>query len=179
MFLQGVRIRDYRSVEDSGAVPVETDVTCLVGKNESGKTAFLQALHLLNPLNPIKGKKTYDDVMDYPSRKSSAYKRTRDTKPATVIEATFRLEDHEAEAVRADLGPDALTGHHGHGQRRLLQAQDLQRALQPGGDRQAPGRRPGGPLRRAQGHRRGGDRPRARRSPRSRRRADLGGHRRR
>lgn len=108
MFLQDVRIRDYRSVEDSGTVPVETDVTCLVGKNESGKTAFLQALHLLNPLNPIKGKNAYDEVMDYPSRKSSAYKRTRATNPATVVEATFRLEDHEAATVRADLGPNAL-----------------------------------------------------------------------
>ena len=108
MLLQDVRIRDYRSVEDSGSVPVETDVTCLVGKNESGKTAFLQALHLLNPLNPIKGKNAYDEVMDYPSRKASAYKRTRQAQPATVVEATFRLEDHEAEAVRADLGPDAL-----------------------------------------------------------------------
>ena len=56
MLLKDVRIQDYRSVEDSGTVPIEIDVTCLVGKNESGKTAFLQALHLLNPLNPIKNK---------------------------------------------------------------------------------------------------------------------------
>lgn len=75
MLLKDVRIRDYRSIEDSGVVPIDIDVTCLVGKNESGKTAFLQALHLLNPLNPIREKRTFDEVMDYPSRKSSAYKR--------------------------------------------------------------------------------------------------------
>ena len=108
MILKDVRIRDYRSVEDSGVVPVEVDVTCLVGKNESGKTAFLQALHLLNPLNPIKGKTQYDEVMDYPSRKSSAYKKTRETAPATVVKARFELEDSEAAQVRADLGPEAL-----------------------------------------------------------------------
>ncbi|HZL04656.1 MAG TPA: AAA family ATPase, partial [Coriobacteriia bacterium] len=108
MILKDVRIRDYRSVEDSGVAPVEVDVTCLVGKNESGKTAFLQALHLLNPLNPIKGKTKYDEVMDYPSRKSSAYKKTRETAPATVVEALFELEDSEAAQVRADLGPEAL-----------------------------------------------------------------------
>lgn len=108
MILKDVRIRDYRSVEDSGVVPVEVDVTCLVGKNESGKTAFLQALHLLSPLNPIKGKTKYDEVMDYPSRKSSAYKKTRETAPATVVEARFELEDSEAAQVRADLGPEAL-----------------------------------------------------------------------
>ena len=110
MLLKDVRITDYRSVEDSGVVPLEDDVTCLVGKNESGKTAFLQALHLLNPLNPIKGKKTYDEVMDYPSRKSSAYKKVRDDSPATVVTARFELEEHEAAAVRDDLGADALTG---------------------------------------------------------------------
>ena len=85
MLLKDVRIQDYRSVEDSGTVPIEIDVTCLVGKNESGKTAFLQALHLLNPLNPIKNKTQYDEVMDYPSRKSSAYKKTREANPATVV----------------------------------------------------------------------------------------------
>ena len=109
MLLKDVRIRDYRSVEDSGAVPIDSDVTCFVGKNESGKTAFLQAVHLLNPLNPIKGKTKYDEVMDYPSRKSSAYKKTRDTNPATVVTAVFALEEHELAAVRDELGPDCLT----------------------------------------------------------------------
>lgn len=110
MLLKDVRIQDYRSVEDSGVVPIDSDVTCLVGKNESGKTAFLQALHLLNPLNPIKGKKQYDEVMDYPSRKSSAYKKIRDTDPATVVTAVFVLEEHELDAVRQELGPDCLSG---------------------------------------------------------------------
>lgn len=109
MLLTNVRIRDYRSVEDSGDVAVDVDVTCLVGKNESGKTAFLQALHLLNPLNPIKGKTSYDEVMDYPSRKSSAYKKVRDDDPATVVDATFQLEDHELAVVRAEFGPDVLS----------------------------------------------------------------------
>lgn len=111
MLLKDVQIRDYRSVEDSGVVPIEIDVTCLVGKNESGKTAFLQALHLLNPLNPIKGKTAYDEVMDYPSRKSSAYKKTRDNNPATVVTAVFELEESEQAAVRDEFGADCLTGH--------------------------------------------------------------------
>ena len=111
MLLKDVRIRDYRSIEDSGVVPIDIDVTCMVGKNESGKTAFLQALHLLNPLNPIKGKKKYDEVMDYPSRKSSAYKKTRKNDPATVVIAVFNLEEPEQAAVRAEFGPDCLTGN--------------------------------------------------------------------
>jgi len=110
VLLKDVRIRDYRSVEDSGVVPIDIDVTCFVGKNESGKTAFLQALHLLNPLNPIKGKTAYDEVMDYPSRKSSAYKKIREAHPATVVTAVFGLEDTELAAVRQEFGPDCLTG---------------------------------------------------------------------
>jgi len=36
-------ITNYRSVEDSGEFAIEPHVTCLVGNNESGKTADLQA----------------------------------------------------------------------------------------------------------------------------------------
>jgi predicted ATPase len=36
MRLLSVRIQDFRCIEDSTEFPI-TDVTCLVGKNESGK----------------------------------------------------------------------------------------------------------------------------------------------
>ncbi|MBK9102982.1 MAG: hypothetical protein IPM90_16370 [Austwickia sp.] len=52
VLLKDVRIQDYRSVEDSGTVPIEIDVTCLVGKNESGKTAFLQGAAPAQPTEP-------------------------------------------------------------------------------------------------------------------------------
>ena len=107
MKLVSVRITNYKSITDSGVVPI-ADVTALVGKNESGKTAFLQALHLLNPLNPIKGKTEYNDVTDYPSKAFSTYKRTRDTSPATVTTATFELTDKEVAHVASIFGPEAL-----------------------------------------------------------------------
>lgn len=109
MRLKSVRIRNYRSIDDSGVVPIE-DITCLVGKNEAGKTAFLSALHLLNPLNPIKGKKKFDDVMDFPSKRFSAYKKVRETSPATVVTATFELDDQEDEIIKRDLGEGFLSG---------------------------------------------------------------------
>jgi hypothetical protein len=49
MKLAQAHIRMFRNILDSGPVKIEPDVTCLVGKNESGKTAFLQALWRLNP----------------------------------------------------------------------------------------------------------------------------------
>ena len=49
MKLTRARVTNYRSIDDSGWVTID-DVTCMVGKNESGKTAFLQALRRLNPV---------------------------------------------------------------------------------------------------------------------------------
>jgi predicted ATP-dependent endonuclease of OLD family len=49
MRLVEVRVQKFRNFDDSDKVAIEPDVTALVGKNESGKTAFLQALHRLKP----------------------------------------------------------------------------------------------------------------------------------
>lgn len=107
MELKSVRIQNYRSIDDSGVVPVE-DIACLVGKNESGKTAFLHALHLLNPLNPIRGKTRFDDIMDYPSRRFSAYRKLKDESPADVVTAVFELTDDELKIIEEDLGAGVL-----------------------------------------------------------------------
>jgi predicted ATPase len=48
MKLVGFQVQMYRCVMDSTWIPV-TPLTVLVGKNESGKTAILKALHKLNP----------------------------------------------------------------------------------------------------------------------------------
>ena len=48
MRLLTVKVQDFRCVEDSTEFPI-ADVTCLVGKNESGKTALLKALHKIKP----------------------------------------------------------------------------------------------------------------------------------
>lgn len=45
------RVRNFRNIDDSGWVPIER-VTALVGRNESGKTALLKALHKFNPATP-------------------------------------------------------------------------------------------------------------------------------
>lgn len=107
MELKSVRIQNYRSIDDSGVVPIE-EITCLVGKNESGKTAFLHALHLLNPLDPIRGKIRFDDVMDFPSSRFSSYRKVRDESPADVVTAVFELTDTELKIIEEDLGAGVL-----------------------------------------------------------------------
>ena len=49
MKLVRARVTDFKSIDDSGWVDIDA-VTSMVGKNESGKTAFLGALKRLNPL---------------------------------------------------------------------------------------------------------------------------------
>src|SRR5665811_1755196 len=90
MLLRNAHVTLYRSVEDSDEFNVESDVTCLVGKNESGKTAVLQALY---KLNPVEKSAVFDEVIDFPSRLTRQRKST--TGHLTAIKATFELT-HDA-----------------------------------------------------------------------------------
>lgn len=49
MRLRSFQVKKFRNIVDSGEVEVEEQVTCLVGKNEAGKSALLEALYLFNP----------------------------------------------------------------------------------------------------------------------------------
>jgi predicted ATP-dependent endonuclease of OLD family len=104
MRLTQVTATNYRCINDSSPVEIG-DVTCLVGKNESGKTAFLQALRRLNP---VEDSGTYDDVMDYPAKGFARYKKIRDKQPATVIRAVLELTDDELATIEQDFGEGVL-----------------------------------------------------------------------
>ena len=75
MKLLEVQVNLYRSILDSTTFPIEDDVTCLVGKNESGKTAILQALCSLNPAQ--QGLVRVDVTHDYPR-----WRKVRDERQA-------------------------------------------------------------------------------------------------
>jgi hypothetical protein len=104
MLLVSARVTYYRSVEDSEEFTIERDVTCLVGKNESGKTNIAQTLFRVNPVEPA----TFDEVIDFPARMTARKKKFRDGKMIPVVAATFRYDDELAD-IAADLGPGALT----------------------------------------------------------------------
>lgn len=44
MLVSTVRIQNYKSIVDTGWIELEKDITTLLGRNESGKTSFLQAI---------------------------------------------------------------------------------------------------------------------------------------
>lgn len=106
MILKSFHVHDYKSITDSNQVKVEPDVTCLVGKNESGKTASLEALYRLNPL-PTGHKTTFEGLYDFP-RNRWAVEKTK--VPALIpIRATFELTDAELAAITAEVGEGVLT----------------------------------------------------------------------
>jgi energy-coupling factor transporter ATP-binding protein EcfA2 len=90
MRLTKARIQNYRSIVDTGLFEIERDKTILVGPNEAGKTAVLQALQHINP--PADATKL-DALRDYPRSKYNDIS-TGKVKPSdvTVVEAHFKLE---------------------------------------------------------------------------------------
>jgi hypothetical protein len=99
------RITHYRSAEDSGELAVELDVTCLVGKNESGKTNVLQGLYRVNPVEPTAA---FDEVVDFPAWLTRQRRDFPDGQMIPVVAATFRYDDEEIAAIENDLGAGAL-----------------------------------------------------------------------
>jgi hypothetical protein len=109
MRLTSVLIENYKSIHDSGVVKIEPTVTVLVGQNESGKTAFLQALHKARPVNPTAAGE-YDRTEEYPRRYLSKYGERHDGEEAVVATLGYELSDDDVAAVAAKFGPDVLTG---------------------------------------------------------------------
>lgn len=105
MRLLSAHVRMFRNIVDSAQIVFEPDVTCLVGKNESGKTAILQALHRQNP---APGPSTFDEFDDYPRWRYVADRRDGRIAQTRPIECTFELEDEDIAAVVAELGPHVL-----------------------------------------------------------------------
>ena len=108
MKLAKVRITEFQSIQDSTEFEIG-DVTCLVGKNEAGKTALLKALYRLNPIVESDGDFNVTD--DYPSQNMYNYKRDVETgrqEPATVVQATYTLEPADITAVEKFFGSECL-----------------------------------------------------------------------
>ncbi|PPT84317.1 hypothetical protein XarzCFBP7410_10600 [Xanthomonas arboricola pv. zantedeschiae] len=75
-------------------------VTVLVGKNESGKTAFLEALHKAMPL----GSAQFDYVADYPRKDLVRYRPQHEAKNyQKTVELTFRIEKVLADKINAEV----------------------------------------------------------------------------
>jgi len=60
MRLTQVRIQNYKSIVDTEWVPIEDDITTLLGRNESGKTSFLEAIRYFDQDREIQDRELND-----------------------------------------------------------------------------------------------------------------------
>ena len=108
MRLAKAHIKEFRSINDSTEFEIN-DITCLVGKNESGKTAILRALYKLNPIVEDDG--DFDVTDDYPRRDVSDYEEAveeGEREPAVVVTAIYELEKEDILAVEAIYGEECF-----------------------------------------------------------------------
>ncbi|MBN1806674.1 MAG: AAA family ATPase, partial [Sedimentisphaerales bacterium] len=105
MKLKSMQVRNFKCVEDSTRFDI-CPVTCLVGKNEAGKTSLLEALHKLN--SDVTELGEFDVLLEYPRRRRKEYQLRSDTKPDDALITTWELEDKDVDAIEEKLGAGAL-----------------------------------------------------------------------
>jgi hypothetical protein len=94
MRLKAFRVTNYKTALDSGRVEIDTNVACLMGKNEAGKSAIMQAFWKFNNVSGAK----YDRLPDLPAE---FYARLRSSDPEVVV-LEFVLEEHDQIEFRKD-----------------------------------------------------------------------------
>lgn len=83
MKVEKFRIKNYKSIEDSGNCYLDGKITILAGKNEAGKTAILEALE--------------DFSVDKEIRKDAISIKNKDSIPEIII--TLKLEKEETDKM--------------------------------------------------------------------------------
>lgn len=83
MKLKSFRVRNFRSIDDSGEIDVSR-ITALLGRNESGKSNVLRALHSLNPADGIK---KLNPIKDFPRNR----RLSECNEMTPVIDSTWEL----------------------------------------------------------------------------------------
>jgi predicted ATPase len=109
MKLKEYTVREFRSIWDSGTVKVDSQTTCLVGKNEAGKTTLLKALYRTNPIKDADA--AFDETYDYPKREVEDYRfaiENGERDEAIVVECLYELDAEDTEAVTSVFGQKVL-----------------------------------------------------------------------
>ena len=104
MKLASAHITNFRCVEDSEEFTLD-QVTCLVGKNEAGKTTLLKALYGLKPWDSED--EQFDKERDYPRRYLADYDERHPDTPAPVLRTVWKMEDADTKGLVDVLGPAA------------------------------------------------------------------------
>jgi len=98
MELKSFSVRNFRSINDSGEIDVSR-ITALLGRNESGKSNILRALHSLNPAS---GFTKLKPIKDFPRHR----KLSECTDYTPVVDSTWALTAYEQGRL-AEIWPSA------------------------------------------------------------------------
>ena len=102
MQLKKAAVTNFKSIDDSEEFKVD-QVTCLVGKNEAGKTAVLEALYKLNPVET--GKANFTEF-DFPRRRIKRDYEGDEWKQEGAVRTTWELKAPDQEAAVKRFGFD-------------------------------------------------------------------------
>jgi len=89
--LESFRVRNFRSINDSGEIQASR-ITSLLGRNESGKSNLLKALH---SLNPVGGFHALSPIKDFPRDR----KLEECTEHTPVVDSIWALSPLEQKAL--------------------------------------------------------------------------------
>jgi len=104
MKLVCVQIESFRNFLDSTKFDIQPDVTCLVGKNESGKTSALHALWRLNPHVSAQ----FNSQQQYPKWLEKRDRKSGHIEEVCPITAIFTLGEEETDLLDQRFGVGVL-----------------------------------------------------------------------
>ena len=110
--LKEVKINKYKSFLEEQTITIEDGVTRIVGKNESGKTALLEAIAKFNYFDSNDDKFEFNATNDYPRGTLKKYEQDYPKNDFEVIKCTFELSDELMEKIEEDVGKDVYTSKH-------------------------------------------------------------------
>ena len=87
MKLTKVRIKNFKSIQGSIEFDIDDKITCLIGKNQAGKTTLLEALNQVDPIET----------------------RPNISHPAST-DLTYILEDEDCQVIKERFGNECLKG---------------------------------------------------------------------
>src|SRR5260370_38797506 len=106
MKLTEIQVHHFKNFLDSTPIKIEPNITCLVGKNESGKTAVLHALYRSNP---ARVGVTFSVQQQYPAWLEKLHRREgKDLAKSRPIRAVFKLETKKVSVLESLFRPGTL-----------------------------------------------------------------------
>lgn len=106
MKLRKVVINKYKSFINEQVVEIEDKITRFVGKNESGKSSFLEALAKFNYFENDPAFE-FNDTFDFPKNEWKRFQKSG--KDVEVVTCTFELDDELFNTINHDLGKGVFT----------------------------------------------------------------------